>query len=146
MDRIARAWLLRSELHGFIAAHPGSSMAAIAAAFSGRNLVTLRKAVRRLCRDGDVEMRGGSTAARYHARASQPTAECTVRDKLRESGRKSHALHLRDRFPRSPPVVFMRPPLDPWSTVHVSSGPCIRSHGGQGTRMVWRGGVSSLGG
>lgn len=57
-DRITLAWELRRDLHAWLTESPSAVMAEIFAAFPDRNQSTLRKAINRMRKDGDIGMLG----------------------------------------------------------------------------------------
>lgn len=139
-DRLTRAWELRRDVHAFLTANIGSTLAEIFAAFPGVHRETMRQVVKKLCKDLDavvVKRRGNVGSYSAASREIRPLEE--TRANLRESGRRNvkiahagfmaarrgkraaqpapeHAKHVKTETPR-----YRGPQIDPerpWRTTH----------------------------
>lgn len=91
-DRIHRAWLLRQRIHAWFLDHPRSSLPEVFAAMPDINPDTLRAALDRMRRDGDMAMVSGARgrAGLYAAVTAAIRPESETRTRLKNPAKPAN--------------------------------------------------------
>lgn len=89
-DRLYRAWKLRHDIHAWLRDNIASTLMEISTHFHYINHHSLRKVLRKLCKDLDVVMvNGRCNQGRYSAVSREITPLQRTREIMRETGRKN---------------------------------------------------------